>query len=68
MEKELILKLTDKLISIFELNDLQDQKIKAVKAQDYELCCKLRGIEKEKIAACPTIEEMKKLRDELAAL
>ncbi len=61
-QKELIKKMADHLIGIFELNSIQMEKEKSVREQRYADAAGILDRERELKKTLPTLEEMKTLR------
>lgn len=63
--KELLLELTDYIISAKKLYDLDREVIKALREYDYEGAVKLRKKMRKFDNTIPTIETLEKLRNKL---
>lgn len=65
MEKELLLKLTDYLISIMEINETARLKNEAVRKQDFKLALELRQKENELSESLMPLDKIKELRSQI---
>lgn len=68
MEKEIMLKFLDLLLSVSEHQTIQHEKIVACENKEYEKASKLRDLEKEALAKVPRHSEIKELRERLKNL
>jgi hypothetical protein len=65
MEKELLLKLTDYLICIMEINETARLKNEAIRKQDFKLALELRQKENELSESLMPLEKIKELRGQI---
>lgn len=65
IDKELLLTAYDYIIAVVEINHLTQQKMAAVRAQDYDTAKKIQDRETEVAKSIPSPEVMKGLRDQI---
>jgi len=66
MEKKLLLKLVDYIISVMEINEIARLKNEAVKKQDFKTALELRLKETDLTQNLISLEKIKELRSQIA--